>query len=229
MKRMVRGAAGDVACGYDVRRERAAPMTEPVGVLDGLVERVLSTYPYRFTVPATEAENAVGYRIRADAAAAAGWSTNANVPGLERDDFDTAAVHILGWDGDEAVCTGRLVLPPGPLPTEQVCGLVVEPAGQVVDVGRMAVARSHQSTEHAVFIALLCRLYLEMRSRGYEVACGMMSRPARRLVRLLGVELDELEPEREYWGELRAPVRFVLTTNSASISRRWEPSPPTTH
>jgi Acetyltransferase (GNAT) domain len=226
---MVRGAARDVPCGYDLRRGHPALTTGPVGVLDGLVERVLATYPYRFTLPATEVDKAACYRIRADVAAEAGWSSNENAHGLERDEFDTGAVHILGWDGREAVSTGRLVLPPWPLPTEQVCGLVVEPAGQVVDVGRMAVVRSHRSTEHAVFIALLCRLYLEMRRRGYEVACGMMSRGARRLVRLLGLELDELEPEREYWGELRAPVRFVLTTNSASISRRWEPSPPTTH
>jgi hypothetical protein len=203
-------------------------MTGPVGVLDGLVERVLSTYPYRFSVPATQADKEVGYRIRAEAVADAGWSSDDDMQEFEQDEFDSKAVHILGWDGSEPICTGRLVLPPGPLPTEQACGLVVEPAGRVVDVGRMAVVRSRQSTEHAVFIALLCRLYREMRGRGYEVACGMMSRRARRVVQLLGLVLDELEPEREYWGELRAPVRFVLTANSASISRRWDPSAPTT-
>jgi hypothetical protein len=67
----------------------------------------------------------------------------------------------------------------------------------------------------------MCRLYLEMRDRGFEVACGMMSRSARRLVRLLGLRLDVLGPEREYWGQMRAPVRFELMTNSEPISRRW--------
>jgi hypothetical protein len=194
-------------------------MTEAVGILDGLVARILSTYPYRFTVASADADKAVAFRIRGEVAAAAGWTSVAD--GLERDEFDGAAVHVIGWDGPEPVCTGRLVLPPGPLPTEQACRLVVEPARQVVDVGRMAVVRSHQTTEHAVFVALLCRLYLEMRRRGYEVACGMMSRPARRLLRLFGVELEELAAEREYWGELRAPVRFVLTVNTSPISRRW--------
>ena len=63
---------------------------------------------------------------------------------------------------------------------EEACGIVVEPPGEVVDVGRMCVAPSHQSLEHAAFIGLMCRLYLEMRTHGSEVACGMMSAPAPR-------------------------------------------------
>jgi hypothetical protein len=102
------------------------------------------------------------------------------------------------------------------------CGIVVEPAGSAVDVGRMAVVPPHQNLEHAVFVALLCRLYLEMRERGYQVACGMMSRRARRLMRLLGLELEELAADRDYWGEPRAPVRFELMASSASITNRWQ-------
>jgi hypothetical protein len=88
----------------------------------------------------------------------------------------------------------------------------VEPHGRVVDVGRMCVARSHQSLEHAAFIGLMCQLYLVTREQGFRVACGMMSAPARALMRLFGLELEILGPERAYWNEPRTPVRFSLTS-----------------
>lgn len=80
----------------------------------------------------------------------------------------------------------------------------------MVDVGRMCVARSHQGLEHAAFTGLMCRLYLVMRENGFTVACGMMSAPARALVGFFGVRLEILGPERTYWNESRAPVRFGL-------------------
>src|SRR5262249_30076807 len=128
------------------------------------------------------------------------------------------AIHVLGWDGDRAIATGRLVLPPGSLPTEDVCAIRVEPQGQVADVGRMTVVRSHQGTGHSVFMALLARLYLEVRAHGYDVACGIMSRRARSLVRLLGLQVDVLGAELMYWGEPRAPVRFSVMINSRSLT-----------
>jgi N-acyl-L-homoserine lactone synthetase len=196
-------------------------MSEAVGILDGLVARVLDTYPFRFTLAADEADRLAAFRIRAEVATDAGWPGSPYPDGIESDEFDAAAIHVLGWDAAEPVCTGRLVLPPAALPTEVACGLVVEPTGGVVDVGRMAVLPSRRNVEHAAFVALLCRLYLEMRTRGYQTACGMMAPRARRLLRLLGLQLEELGPEREYWGELRAPVRFELMANTGSISRRW--------
>jgi N-acyl-L-homoserine lactone synthetase len=197
-------------------------MADGVGILDGLVARVLATYPYSFTLAADDADRRACYRLRATVAAQQGWQGPAIVDGVEFDEYDAEAAHVLGWDGPTPVCTGRLVLPPQRLPTEALCGIVVEPAGSVVDVGRMTVVPKHQNLEHAVFVALLCRLYLEMRERGYQVACGMMSRRARRLMRLLGLELEELGADRDYWGEPRAPVRFELMANSASITNRWE-------
>jgi hypothetical protein len=191
------------------------------GILDGLATRVVTTYPYEFSLAATEAERAVAYRIRGEVVVDAGWPLDGIVDGLERDEFDDTAVQVIGWQDRRPVSTGRLVLPPAALPTEQACGIVVQPAGRVVDVGRMAVIPAHRTTEHAAFLALLCRLYLEVRARGYDVACGMMSRRARRLMRLLGVELEELAPERDYWGEPRTPVRFALAVTADPIRRRW--------
>jgi hypothetical protein len=100
-------------------------------------------------------------------------------------------------------------------------GLVVEPFGRVVDVGRMAVLRSHQTFGHGAFLALLCRLYLLAREAGFEFACGMMAAPARSLVARLGLRLEQLGPERGHAGQPRAPVRFALTVSAGPLLDRW--------
>jgi hypothetical protein len=185
--------------------------TSQVGVLDGLVARVLAEYPYRFSRATTSEEQADAFRLRGQAVGR----------DADRDGYDDAAVHVIGWFDGNPVSTGRLVCPPHPLPTQDACGLVVEPRGRVVDVGRMCVAPAHQSHRHAAFIALLCRLYLEMRERGYGTACGMMSPRVRRLMRQLGLTLEELADDRPYLGEDRAPVRFTLVANGGSLGARW--------
>ena len=178
--------------------------------LDALVTRMLSRSPFDYRVAADDSEREIAYRLRASAVIDRGWCTADELPGgMERDEYDDRAIQVIGWDGDVAMSTGRVVLPPG-LPTEKACGLVVEPPGEVVDVGRMCVARSHQSLEHAALIGLMCRLYLAMREQGFRDACGMMSAPARALMRLFGLQLEILGPERAYWNEPRAPVRFSL-------------------
>jgi hypothetical protein len=82
----------------------------------------------------------------------------------------------------------------------------------------MCVAPSHQSLEHAAFIGLMCRLYLVMRERGYRFACGMMSPPARAMMGLFGLQLEILGPERTYWNEPRAPVRFSLMSAARLVA-----------
>ncbi len=180
-------------------------------MLDGLVARVLSEYPYRFSLATTAQDGADAFRLRGQAVGR----------DVDRDVYDDVAVHVIGWLDGEPVSTGRLVCPPHPLPTQDACGLVVEPRGHVVDVGRMCVAAAYQSHRHAAFIALLCRLYLEMRERGYGTACGMMSPRVRRLMRQLGLTLEELAPDRPHLGEDRAPVRFSLLANAGSLGVRW--------
>jgi len=195
--------------------------------LDGLVTRMLTRSPFEYRVAAGDSERAIAYRLRGSAVLDRGWCTAADVPGgMERDGYDDHAVQVIGWDGDVAMSTGRVVLPPG-LPTEEACGIVVEPRGGVVDVGRMCVARSHQSLEHAALVGLMCRLYLVMREQGFRVACGMMSAPARALMRLFGLQLEILGPERAYWAESRAPVRFSLMSATRLLAAdRGQPADP---
>jgi GNAT superfamily N-acetyltransferase len=203
---------------YNTRVPDARPLS-----LDLLAANILARYGYRFTVATDEAERDVAYRLRYLAVVEQGWAPASAFPdGRDRDAHDDGAVHIVGWDGDTAVATGRLVLPPRPLPTEEVCGITIEPRGRVADVGRMTVASGHQGTGHAAFLALLARLYLEVRARGYEVACGLMSARARSLMRLLGVQIEVLGDERPYCGAARAPVRFTVVGSSTSLTTRWQ-------
>jgi hypothetical protein len=178
--------------------------------LDALITRMLARSPFDYRVAASDSERELAYRLRGSAVLDRGWCTVGDLPGgMERDTYDDRAIQVIGWDGDVAMSTGRVVLPPG-LPTEEACGILVEPRGEVVDVGRMCVAPSHQSLEHAALIGLMCRLYLAMREHGFGVACGMMSVPARAMMGLFGLQLQILGPERTYWNEPRAPVRFSL-------------------
>jgi hypothetical protein len=178
--------------------------------LDALITRMLARSPFDYRVAVSDSEREIAYRLRGDAVIDRGWCTAGDLPGgMERDEYDDRAIHVIGWDGNIAMSTGRVVMPPG-LPTEEACGIVVKPRGRVVDVGRMCVTPSHQSREHAAFIGLMCRLYLVMREQGFRVACGMMSAPARSLMGLFGLQLEILGPERTYWHESRAPVRFSL-------------------
>ena len=186
--------------------------------LDALITRMLARSPFDYRVADGDSEREIAYRLRGGAVLDRGWCTASDLPGgMERDEYDDRAIQVIGWDGDVAMSTGRVVLPPG-LPTEEACGIVVEPRGGVVDVGRMCVAPSHQSLEHAAFIGLMCRLYLVMRERGYRFACGMMSPPARAMMGLFGLQLEILGPERTYWNEPRAPLRFSLMSAARLVA-----------
>jgi hypothetical protein len=66
-----------------------------IGVLDGLVARVLQAYPYRFTVATTSADKAVAFGLRGPVVGA----------DVDRDDYDDVAVHVIGWADDVAVST----------------------------------------------------------------------------------------------------------------------------
>ena len=192
--------------------------------LDALITRMLARSPFDYRVAADGAEREIAYRLRGSAVLDRGWCTAGDLPGgMERDRYDDRAVQVIGWDGEVPMSTGRVVLPPG-LPTEEACGIVVEPRGEVVDVGRMCVAASHQSLEHAAFIGLMCRLYLVMREQGFRDACGMMSAPARALMRLFGLQLEILGPERTHWNESRAPVRFSLMSAARLVASAQRPA-----
>jgi hypothetical protein len=201
-------------------------MNRHSGPLDALAADIVRRCGYRFTIATDDNAREVAYGLRFQAVIDAGWAVQSEIAdGRERDKYDERAVHLICWDDNTAVATGRLVMPGTVLPTEEICGISVEPKGLVVDVGRMMVVRTHQSHRHSVFLALLARLYIEVRLRNFDTACGLMSERARSLMRLLGLQLEVLGEERLYWGELRAPVRFSIAGNAAPPANRAPTSP----
>lgn len=182
---------------------------------------MIARSPIEFAVAHDEATRKAAFGLRHRAVLERGWGGHADDDGRERDSYDDVALHVVGFVEGEAVATGRLVLPPAVLPTERECGLVVSPEGRVVDVGRMVVAPSQRAWHRGAFVALLAALYAEMRRQGFEVATGMMARDARGLVRVLGLQLEVLGPDRESHGEQRAPVRFCSAANTSPLDARW--------
>lgn len=195
--------------------------------LDHLAADIVNRSGLRFTLATDDATREIAYRLRYQALVDQRWQVGSDYPdGREQDAYDVRAVHVLGWDADTAVATGRLVMPPGRLPTEDACGIAVEPQEHVVDVGRMTVARTHQGLGHSGFMSLLARLYLEVRAREFAYACGIMSPRARSVLRLLGLPVELLGDDRLYWGEPRAPVRFSVMIDPALLTTRWRDAGP---
>jgi len=189
-------------------------------LLDRLAATLAARSDVRFEIAATDADRAIAYRLRHDAVTEKQWSSETG-SGIERDEFDDTALQLIGWRHGTAVCCGRLVLPPGPLPTEVACGIVVQPVGRVVDVGRMVLAPVARGPDKTIFVALLAALYLQVRRQGFTTGCGMMAVNARVLLRHLGIGLDVLGEDRPYWGVQRAPVRFDVSLHGSTVLERW--------
>src|SRR5574337_912778 len=72
------------------------------------VADILGRCGYRFTLAADDAARACAYRLRAQAVIDQGWASAETLPGgLEHDAYDAHAIHVLGWDDDMAIATGR--------------------------------------------------------------------------------------------------------------------------
>ena len=79
--------------------------------LDALVTRMLSRSPFDYRVAADDSERRVAYRLRGSAVMDRGWCMAGDLPGgMERDEYDDRAIQVIGWDGDVAMSTGRVVL-----------------------------------------------------------------------------------------------------------------------
>ena len=188
--------------------------------LDRLAATLAARSGVRFEVASTQADRFAAYALRHAAVVERGWRPDTGEP-VERDRFDDRALQVVGRRDGVLICCGRLVLPPGPLPTEDACGIRVPPQGHVVDVGRMVVAPQARAPDPAVFLALLAALYLQARRLGFTIGCGMMTPTARVLLRHLGITLDVLGADRPYWGVDRAPVRFDVGLHGNTVLARW--------
>lgn len=182
-----------------------------------------SIAPVRFRVATTDVERRASYRLRRDAVVDEGWAAADELPdGEERDEYDADAIHVGGWDGDDLVATARIVLPrvDRPLPTEQQFGTVVAPAGQVVDIGRTVLARSHRDADHRLFFALMGRLWLEAASTGHRHFCSCTVPRILDTYRQAGFVVRVLGPARTVLGVERVPFLIDGQASAAEVARR---------
>ncbi len=199
---------------------------DALAVVDALAARAQTwVAPIRIGVARGQREREGAYRLRYQAAINRGWRQPEDLPGgLERDEYDEDAIHILAWDEEAIVGSARLVLP-GPghrLPTEEAFGIQVEPQGRVVDCGRYAVDYRYTNLQHRLLAVLLARSWLEIRAHGFSMACGaFVSAAMIRIYRRMGLHVRILAPSRSVWGEERYPIQFDAATSVPGLTDRW--------
>jgi N-acyl-L-homoserine lactone synthetase len=179
--------------------------------------------PVRYAVAEGDARQAA-YRLRYRVAVENGWRPAADLPDrLERDHHDDQAILIVGWSGDDAVATTRVVLPtPGTrLPTEEAFGILI-PTGIAADVGRFVVERDHAGPAHQTFAGLLGAAWLEARRFGHHRMCGAFTRGMIALFTRMGFVVNTLGPPADYWGERRLPILVDVMASTENLVNRWD-------
>jgi Acetyltransferase (GNAT) domain len=182
--------------GEPIRRTSDSGTVRGIAALDRLAERLATEARVQLGVADSPAELIAAHRLRYRDAAAQGRATAEGArDGMERDTFDTRALQICAWDGEQLVGTLRLVLPmPGkPLPIEAAFALVVDPAGEVVEVGRPVLA-AELGGERARHVrdGLLAQAWFETRARGYLVMAGIATTQQIERYRDHGLEVEVL-------------------------------------
>jgi N-acyl-L-homoserine lactone synthetase len=199
-------------------------LQESLSRADELARGMVATAPLSFRLAQTPAELTAVYRLRYEVIVERGWARPEDLPdGLERDEYDDHAVHIAAWDGAQMAATSRIVLPAPDrvLPTERAFRIKIEPYGQVVDMGRQIVAHAYSNVEHLVFAALLAQTWLEIHRRGYTLVCGDFTQAVTRLYRLMGFQVTQVGPAREFWGQERFPIVVDVASSVPALLKRW--------
>ena len=183
--------------------------------------------PIRFGVAQSQEEKEATYRLRYEVSIERGYARPEELPdGLERDEYDGHAVHVVGWHGDRLATTARLVFPEprSRLPTEAAFDVEIEPRGRVADMGRVIVAREFSEAQHRILAGLMAFCWTQVRAYGFVHVCAAFATSASiRLYRHMGFQITRLAPPRQYWGEERYPVRFDVLESAPTLIQRWMP------
>jgi N-acyl-L-homoserine lactone synthetase len=192
---------------------------------DAIAAKMLgSLEPLRFieAVAAADRESCFRLRHRAVLEMRMG-STDGLSDGLETDEFDSDAIHILGIDDRRPVATLRVVQPAlgRPLPTEAAFGLKLAGNGPVAEWGRVVVDPDYRGDGHSVFLGLAARSWLAVRERGYESVIGATPKRLITLFESLGFVVTVLGEARPYWGEERYPIWCDVRASIETLQREW--------
>jgi predicted GNAT family N-acyltransferase len=179
---------------------------------DRALQALRQAAPLRFRVAETAAEVEAIHRLRFRTVIERGWGSVEDFPdGQERDTYDRRSVHIGGWNGEVVVAAARMVLPEAGarMPTEEAFDLSLGNYGRLVDIGRLCVAPAYRDIKGRVLLGLLGRIWLEMRSRGFATACGILTPFIARMYRRWDLEAIPLGVSRCYWEAERFPALVV--------------------
>jgi N-acyl-L-homoserine lactone synthetase len=201
-------------------------LQDVLSTLEKLSEAMIAkAAPLRFSVAVSSDEKTAAFKLRCQALIARGSATPADFPdGRERDAHDERAIHVIGKDEtNRIVATGRIVLPaPGKLlPTEDAFGIIIEPHGEVVDIGRFTVIHDLAAKENRYFAGILGFCWLEARRQGYMRVCGTASPGMLRHYRRLGFIVTELAPPHIYYGEERFPCWYDVVGSAEALLKLW--------
>jgi N-acyl-L-homoserine lactone synthetase len=199
--------------------QATSPPADGVLALDLLAQQLLAAVPeLRVVLAQTAAERAAIGRLRHRQVTDGGW---AKLDGdLEWDAYDERALQVGAWHAASLVGAMRVVLPaPGvKLPVEDAFAVDVEPAGEVVEAGRLVIApECRGDPAHRAWGALFARSWVELRTRGYRRLAGAASPSMVKRLRGVGLPFEILGEARPFWGEERHPVRL----DPAGSAPRW--------
>ena len=182
--------------------------------LDGLAERILGALaPLSFEVAQSAADVEAVLRMRYECVIEMGWARPSDFPdGLEYDEYDDDAVHVVCRDAGAIIGCLRLVFPVAgrALPTERDFGLRIDPPGDACEGGRIVVPVRHRAKRsHLILAGLFTRAWLIARERHFERSISTATSQLIELYRGLGARVTVLGPDRPYWGEMRAPIEIA--------------------
>jgi N-acyl-L-homoserine lactone synthetase len=180
----------------------------------------------RFAAAQSPEQREAIYRARYVEVIGNDWAKPDDLPdGIECDEYDDQALHMVGWEDERMVITGRLVFPSPnrPLPTEAEFDLEIAPSQLVVDTGRAILLQTDRSdAQHKLFLGLMGYAWQEMRARGYRHVCATMTASMLRLYRMMGIHWQTLGEPRLYWGKQRYPCKYNLVKTVQAFMKYQE-------
>jgi hypothetical protein len=180
--------------------------------------------PLRFEEAAAEAQRREAYRIRYRAIVNVGVDLADRCPdGLEHDAIDDDAVQIVGWDGDRAVATCRLVFGESgrPFPLETAFALTLPSRERTAEMGRVSIDPERRGEGHRLVMGLAARAWLAMEARGATAAIGATPERLVAFFGTLGFPVTVLGPPRAYWGEERVPILCDGARAAVALGQLW--------
>ena len=192
---------------------------------DALAREILDALaPLRFTEATGEGEREECFRLRYAAVRERAMADSERFPhGMERDDFDEAAIQILGWDGHIPIATCRVLTPASDrvLPIQTEFGIQLTAAGGIAEWGRLVVDPGYRGDGHSVILGLAAQGWMSMRDRGYSRVIAATTGRLIALFEALGFSITRLGPPREYWREERFPILFDGGATALGVEQEW--------